>query len=167
MAENPLVDLAIDVMINRFGLDETEYTLFKFSEGAKAVTIGMTNGEVPVTVTFPTSVMEIEKIKRWSLEKKVLYLRSLRESEEQLDPALNDVFYEAMLEMEMPRDKKSRNVEEEVAAAAMDEESVEEIHEKELSEDVEPEPEAEIEEKPKKSTSKKKAAKKAIRKKKK
>lgn len=165
MAENPLVDLAIDVMINRYGLDEEQYTLFKFSEGAKAVTIGMTNGEVPLTATFPTPVMEFEKMKRWSIEKKILYLRSLQESEEQLDPALNDIFYAAMLEMEMPRDKKSRNVDEEEAAAAVEEESVEEIHEKELSEDAEPE--AEIEEKPKKSTNKKKAAKKAIRKKKK
>ncbi|AEZ50515.1 hypothetical protein F400_gp068 [Bacillus phage BCD7] len=76
MAENQMLDIATEVMINRFGLDETEYQMFTFNEGANAVSIGMTNGTTPVKVSFPKDDLQFELMKKWDLARKEAYVKN-------------------------------------------------------------------------------------------
>lgn len=71
MAENPMLDLAQTVMIERYGLDEQKYSIVSFSEGAKACTIKMSDGWIPVSASFPLSFLEFEKIKRMNADEKM------------------------------------------------------------------------------------------------
>lgn len=75
MAENKLLEIATDTMINLYNLDETEYAMFKFSEGAKNVQIGMTNGEVPLVATFPREFLAWREMEKWNDSKKEDYVR--------------------------------------------------------------------------------------------
>jgi hypothetical protein len=77
MAENPLLDLVQDVMINKYKLEEQDYAIFKFSEGNNAVTVGMTDGHIPITVSFPKSFLALEEVKRMSEVDKVKFFRKL------------------------------------------------------------------------------------------
>jgi hypothetical protein len=77
MADNPLLELVQDVMINKYKLDEQEYSIFKFSEGSKAVTVGMTDGDIPITVSFPKWFLALEEVKRMSEVDKVKFFRKL------------------------------------------------------------------------------------------
>ena len=102
MAENQLLDVAQSVMIERFGLDETEYKLFKYSEGSKAITIGMTNGVIPVTASFPLEFMWYEHVKRWDDERKEAYLRSLIAEGKELPEELLDSFRHLLVKLNLP-----------------------------------------------------------------
>ena len=108
MAENQLLDVAQTVMIERFGLDETEYKLFKYSEGSKAITIGMTNGVIPVTASFPLEFMVYEQIKRWDDEKKEAYLRNLIAAGKELPEELLDSFHHLLVKLNLPTDKDEK-----------------------------------------------------------
>jgi hypothetical protein len=77
MAENPLIDLAQTVMIERYGLEEETYALVSFSEGAKTIGIKMSDGAIPVQAWFPRDFLRYEEMKRWEFEKKELYVKSL------------------------------------------------------------------------------------------
>lgn len=87
-----MLDLATTVMINKFNLDETEYSMFKFSEGKKSVTIGMTNGEIPVTVTFPRDYLRFEEMKAWDDKKKEAFVRHAMEQDMAIPEELNESF---------------------------------------------------------------------------
>lgn len=76
MSENTLLETATTVMINKFNLDEIDYAMFKYSEGKKNVTIGMTNGEIPVTATFPRDFLRLEEMKTWSEGKVEMWMRN-------------------------------------------------------------------------------------------
>jgi len=89
-------------MYERYGLEETEYKLFKYSEGQRAVTIGMTDGVTPVTVSFPIDDMVLEQKKRWDDNKKEIYLRHLIEEGKSLEEELLDSFHHIMLKIDMP-----------------------------------------------------------------
>lgn len=108
MAENQLLDLAQSVMIERFGLDETEYKLFKYSEGSKAITIGMTNGVIPVTASFPLEFMWYEHVKRWDDERKEAYLRSLIAEGKELPEELLDSFRHLLVKLNLPTDEEAK-----------------------------------------------------------
>jgi hypothetical protein len=88
MAENLLIDLAQTVMIEKYGLEEETYKLFKFSETAKTVTIGMTDDEIPVSVTFPREFLRFEEMKRWDYAKKELFIKGLIEHGKELPEEL-------------------------------------------------------------------------------
>lgn len=92
MSENLMLDLATTVMINKFHLDETEYSMFKFSEGKKSVTIGMTNGEIPITVTFPRDYLRFEEMKAWDDKKKEAFVRHAMENDLAIPEELADDF---------------------------------------------------------------------------
>jgi hypothetical protein len=77
MADNPLIDLAQTVMVEKYGLDEHEYSLFKFSEGQKNITVGMSNGDIPVTASFPREFLRFEEMKRWDYPRKELFVKGL------------------------------------------------------------------------------------------
>lgn len=71
-----MLEIAITTMINRFNLDETEYSMFKFSEGQKNVTIGMTNGDIPLTASFPRDFLRLEEMQTWSEGKIEMWMRN-------------------------------------------------------------------------------------------
>ena len=108
MAENRLLEIAQTVMIERFGLDETEYKLFKYSEGSKAITIGMTNGVIPITASFPLEFMRYEQIKRWDDERKEAYLRSLIAEGKELPEELLDSFRHLLVKLNLPTDSDEK-----------------------------------------------------------
>lgn len=108
MADNQLLDIAQTVMIERFGLDETEYKLFKYSEGSKAITIGMTNGIIPVTASFPLEFIQYECVKRWDDDRKEAYLRSLIASGKELPEELLDSFRHLLVKINLPTDSDEK-----------------------------------------------------------
>lgn len=75
MAENLMLDTATNAMINKFNLDENDYSMFKFNDGSKNVTIGMTNGEVSLTAVFPRDYLRLEEMQAWDDSKKEDYVR--------------------------------------------------------------------------------------------
>lgn len=125
MAENLLLDLAITVMVDTYNLDENEYAMFKFSEGSKSVTLGMTNGEVPITVTFPRDFLRFEEMKRWSDEKKTLYVRHQIENGLDIPEELAEAFHYIVMQVELPPVEKQEEVQ-----AVPEEETAEEFVEK-------------------------------------
>lgn len=100
MAENKLLDLAQTVMLEKYGLDEMEYSIVSFSEGNKAVSIKMSDGWIPVSASFPREFLKVEEMKRWDHNKKVLYLKYLENEGHELPEELADSFHHAMLEAE-------------------------------------------------------------------
>lgn len=107
MAENLLLDVSQTVMIERYGLDETEYKIVSYTEGAKNVTIRMSNDVIPVSASFPIGFMVFEQMKRWSEEKKELYLRNLIADGRELPEELVDSFHLAMLKLDLPNQNDS------------------------------------------------------------
>lgn len=92
MAENPLIDLAQTVMIEKYGLEEETYALLSFSEGSKAISIKMTDGEIPVQAWFPRDFLRFEEMKRWDYNKKELFVKNLVEEGMNLPEALQEDF---------------------------------------------------------------------------
>lgn len=76
VVENEMLDIATEVMINRFGLDETLYKMFTFSEGANSVSIGMSDGRTPVKVSFPKEDLQFELMLKWDLARKEAYVKN-------------------------------------------------------------------------------------------
>jgi hypothetical protein len=92
MAENPLIDLAQTVMIEKYGLCEQSYALVSFSEGAKTISVKMSDGEIPVQAWFPRDFLRLEEMKRWTYEKKEKYVIGLVSEGMDLRPELQEDF---------------------------------------------------------------------------
>jgi hypothetical protein len=92
MAENPLIDLAQTVMIEKYGLDEETYALLSFSEGSKSISVKMSDGEIPVQAWFPRDFLRLEEMKRWDYEKKERYITGLVNEGMTLRPELQEDF---------------------------------------------------------------------------
>jgi hypothetical protein len=96
MADNPLLELAQTVMIEKYGLDEIDYSLVSFTDGAKAVSIKMSDGYIPVSASFPREFLRYEEMKRWTEAKKEAYIRYLEQEGQSLPDELTDSFHLAM-----------------------------------------------------------------------
>lgn len=104
MAENLYLELAIDVACERYNLDEQEWTMFTFTDGAKAISVGLEHTEsgAKVRCSFPREEIRFEEMKRWSFEKKLAYVRGLTEAGKELDEKLVDSFHDVMLKLDLP-----------------------------------------------------------------
>ena len=103
MAENLYLDLAITVACERYNLDENEWTLNSFTDGAKTISVQLESYEgCKIKASFPREEIRFEEIKRWSDEKKIAYVRGLTEAGKELDEKLVDSFHDVMLKLELP-----------------------------------------------------------------
>lgn len=125
MAENLLLDLAITVMVENYNLDEHEYSMFKFNEGSNAISIGMTNGEVPVSAVFPRDYLRFEEMKRWDDSKKEMYVRHQIAEDLPIPNELSESFHHILMMVEMPSNKEAFISEEQALKLAGIEISVE------------------------------------------
>lgn len=107
MAENLLIDLAQTVMIEKYGLDELEYSLVSFSEGSKTVSVKMSDGYIPVQAWFPRDFLRFEEMKRWDDAKKELYVRHAINNELEIPPQIQDAFHDIIMKVEMPTDNET------------------------------------------------------------
>lgn len=101
MAENPLLDLAQTVMIEKYGLNELEYALVSFTDGAKAVSIKMSDGYIPLSAAFPREFLKFEEMKRWTEAKKEAYVRYALDNDMEIPEPLLDSFHSAMVRVEL------------------------------------------------------------------
>lgn len=104
MAENIYLDLTVAVACERYELDEHEWALFTFTDGAKNITVGLENMQTgaKIRATFPREEIRFEEMKRWDEPKKVLFLQNMIENGKELPPQLVDSFQHAMLKLDLP-----------------------------------------------------------------
>lgn len=104
MAENPYLDLVVEVAMERFNLNEDTWGMLSFTEGASNFSVGMIDQETEakIKVTFTRQDIKFEEMKRWTPEKKVYFLKEMQDSGEELPDALFDSFHEAMLQLNVP-----------------------------------------------------------------
>jgi hypothetical protein len=101
MADNPVLDLAQTVMIEKYGLSEIDYSIVSFTDGAKNVTIKMSDGNIPVQASFPREFLRYEEMKRWTEAKKEQYVRYLLQENNDIPDELVDSFHNAMIRVEL------------------------------------------------------------------
>ena len=104
MAENIYLDLAVTVACERYNLDELEWTLFTFTDGSKAITIGLENINTgaKVRASFPRIDIRFEEMKRWSDDKKMVFVKNLIADGHELPEELAESFHDVMQRVEFP-----------------------------------------------------------------
>lgn len=102
MAENPYLDLAIEVAVERYGLNEEMWGMTSFTEGSKTISVGLTDGVTKLRISFDRDDIRFEEIKRWSNERKKAYVEHLMGEGKELPPELVDSFQEVMIKLDLP-----------------------------------------------------------------
>jgi hypothetical protein len=101
VADNPNLELAQAIMIERFGLEETKYSLVSFSEGSKGITIKMSDGFVPVAAMLPNELLEFEKVRKMVTDEKRAYFVLLQPKWDKVPMEVRELFDDVVEEWEI------------------------------------------------------------------
>lgn len=107
MTENLYLDLTLSLACRQYNLDEHDWVLQTFTDGAKSITVGLEhrmNG-AKLRCSFPREEIRFEEMKNWSEEKKLAYLTGMLKDGHTLPPQLVDSFQHAMLKLELPTEE--------------------------------------------------------------
>lgn len=96
--ENLYLELATNLAVNQFNLDEMEWEISSFNDGSKTVTVGLVKDDgTKLRVSYDRDIVRYEEMKTWSLERKIGYVAMMQENDRPIPDELLDSMQEAIL----------------------------------------------------------------------
>ena len=132
VTDNLYLDLAINLAVKEYHLDENEWTVMSLNDGAKTVTVGLEHNLMgsKIRATFPREIIRYEEMKSWSEEKKVLFLKQSKEDGVELPEVLHESFQDAMIKLATHGEEITVTLNDAVLVPVDEEESAEEFERK-------------------------------------
>lgn len=103
MSENKILDLVMEVTIQRYELEELDWSMQSFNDGAKTISVGLYNPTTgaKLRASYDREDIRFEEMKRWDDNKKLLYVKELDNLGMELPPQLVEYFAEAVAKLEL------------------------------------------------------------------